>query len=156
MEVKIRRLSTTDYSAVKTIEHRILDEYRAELEKRGEQDAVQESIDSKYFKHYVSKEGSFVAEADGMVVGFILGKAVPFTNGVEKTVWLEQIAVLGGFRKEGIGSMLLASVEEWAKRRRMKLLNTTLNPDNEASTRLLKSRGFDVRDWRRATKTLDN
>ncbi len=156
MEVKIRRLSASDYSAVKTIEHRMLDEYREELEKRGERDAVQESIEPKYFKHYVSKEGSFVAEADGMLVGYILSKAASFLHGVEKSVWLEQIAVLGGFRKEGIGSMLLVSVEDWAKKRRMNLLYATLNPDNEASARLLRGRGFEVQDWRKATKALGN
>ncbi len=111
MDVRIRRLSASDYSAVKTIERRMLDEYRSELEKRGEQDTVQESLNPKYFKHYASKDGSFVAEADGMLVGYILTKTTPFMHGEERTVWLDQIAVLGGFRREGIGSMLLGAVE---------------------------------------------
>ncbi len=154
MEIRIRRLSSNDYSAVKMIERNMLEEYRGELEKSGGKDETLPSIEPKYFKHYVSKEGSFVAETDGMTVGFILSKAVPFMHGEERIVWMEQIAVLGGFRKEGVGGKLLDAVEDWARRRKMRMLYTTLNTNNAASKRLLISRGFEVRDWRKATKML--
>jgi GNAT superfamily N-acetyltransferase len=154
MEIRIRRLSLKDYSAVKMMEKNMLDEYRRELEKSGEKDEALPSIEPKYFKHYVSKEGSFVAETDGMTVGFVLTKAVPFMHGEERIVWMEQIDVLGGFRKEGVGGKLLDAVEDWARRRKMRMLYTTLNTNNEASKRLLVSRGFEVRDWRKASKML--
>jgi predicted N-acetyltransferase YhbS len=154
MEIRIRRLSLKDYSAVKMIEKNMLEEYRRELEKSGEKDEALPNIEPKYFNHYISKEGSFVAETDGMTVGFILTKAVPFMHGEERIVWMEQVAVLGGFRKEGVGGKLLDAVEDWARRKKMRVLYTTLNTNNESSKRLLVSRGFDVRDWRKASKNL--
>lgn len=155
MEISIRRLSSRDYSAVKMIEKNMHQEYRRELEKSGEKDEPNPDMGAKYFKHYVSKEGSFVAETDGMTVGFILSKAVPFIDGEERIVWMEQVAVLGGFRKEGVGGKLLDAVEDWARKRKMRVLYTTLNTNNEPSKRLLVSRGFEVRDWRKASKALD-
>ncbi len=154
MEIKIRRLSSSDYLAVKTIEKNMLEEYRRELEKSGEKDEALPSIEPKYFKHYTSKEGSFVAETDGMTVGFVLTKPVPFMHGEERIVWMEQIAVLGGFRRDGVGGKLLDAVEDWARKKKMRMLYTTLNTNNEASKRLLMSRGFEVIDWRKATKVL--
>ncbi len=154
MEIQIRRLVRTDYLAVKMIEKNMLEEYRRGQEKTGERDEPLPSIEQGYFKEYTAKEGSFVAETDGMTVGFILTKAVPFMHGEEKIVWMEQIAVLGGFRKEGVGSRLLAAVEDWARKKRMKILYTTLSPNNAASRRLLNGRGFGVRDWQKATKIL--
>lgn len=155
MEVKIRRLSSTDYLAVKTIEKSMLEEYRRELEEKGEKDDTLPSVTRDYFEHYASKEGSFVAETEGMTVGFILAKVMPFMHGVEKVVWMEQIAVLGGFRREGVGGKLLGAVEDWARKKKMKMLYTTLNRNNEPSKKLLMSRGFEVTDWRKATKTLE-
>ncbi len=140
--------------AVKTIEKNMLEEYHRELEKSGEKDEPLPFIEPRYFQHYASKEGSFVAETEGMTVGFILAKTMPYMHGEEKIIWMEQIAVRGGFRKEGIGSKLLSAVEDWARKRKMKLLYTTLNPNNGPSRRLLISHGFDVIDWRKATKTL--
>lgn len=154
MEIRIRPLASKDYLAVKTIETNMSDEYRQELEKTGEKDEPLPPLEPKYFKHYVTKEGSFIAEADGMIVGFILTKQVPFMHGEEKIVWMDQIAVLGGFRREGIGGRLLAAVEDWARKRKMKLIYTTLNRNNDASKQLLLSRGFEVDDWRKATKSL--
>jgi len=136
------------------IEKNMLEEYRRELEKSGGKDESLPNIEPKYFKHYVAKEGSFIAETDGMTVGFILTKAVPYMHGEERVVWMEQVAVLGGFRKEGVGGKLLDAVEDWARRKKMRMLYTTLNTNNEPSKRLLMSRGFEVRDWRKASKNL--
>ncbi len=139
------------------IEKKMLEEfkeYQRELEKRGEKDEPSPEIEPKYFKHYTSKEGSFIAETDGMRVGFILSKAVPFMHGEEGIVWMEQIMVLGGFRREGVGGKLLDAVEAWARTKKMRMLYTTLNTNNEPSKRLLMSRGFEVIDWRKAIKAL--
>lgn len=153
-KIKIRRLASADFGAVKKIERLSQDDYRRYLRRTGEKDVVAPFIGSEYFNHYVGANSSFVAEVDGRVVGFILSKPIPFMHGEEKVVWLEQIMVLPEYLRKGVGSRLLSRVVNWAKRHKFNLLYATLNPNNIASRRLLEKHGFEVKDWKRASRSL--
>jgi GNAT superfamily N-acetyltransferase len=151
---KIRRLRYSDYESVKKIEGVVLHEYREYLERTRESDEVPAGIKKRYFDHYVKAQSSFVAIVSDEMAGFILCQPIPFTEGEERILWLDYIALLPRFRRKGIGSQLLSKAEGWAKRHRCSMLHTSLNPNNVESKRLLDRNGFTVKSWREASKRL--
>ncbi len=98
--------------------------------------------------------GSFVAETDGRIVGYILSQPTLFVHSRSKELWLEYIAVLLKHRGKGIGSSLLAKVVTWARRPNFNLLYTNLNLNNPESAGLLRKHGFEVRNWLVAQRIL--
>jgi GNAT superfamily N-acetyltransferase len=64
-----------------------------------------------------------VAEWDGDVVGYVLGfdHETFFANG--RVAWLEEIMVAEEFRARGIGRLLMASFEAWARDRQCRLIS---------------------------------
>jgi phosphinothricin acetyltransferase len=86
-------------------------------------------------------EHRFVAEADGLVVGWIALVPVsprPCYAGVaEISVYVAEVA-----RGKGVGSELLAAVIESAERAGLWTLQTSVFPENEASLALLRRFGF--------------
>ena len=154
--MKIRRLRSSDYSAVMRIEEAVLNEYRQYLKRTSEGDEVPPGIRPAYFNYYVRTKSSFAALVDGDVVGFVLSQPMFFADGEKKTLWLDYIAVLSKFRRKGIGSSLLSKVESWARHHGCNMLYTSLNPNNAPSKRLLERNGFAVRSWRKAAKKLSD
>ena len=154
--VRIRELAVRDYKAVKEIERTIVDEYLGYLKETGEEDTIEPWITPEYFKHYVSAQASYVAEIYRKLVGFIFVQPTSFVHGVEREVWLEYIAVQPASRRKGIGTMLMSAVIEYAKTHDTSLLYTALNPNNKESIQFLASHGFEVKDWKEATKKLSH
>jgi GNAT superfamily N-acetyltransferase len=154
LKVRVRRLTPNDYRAVKKIEKIIVGEYLLYLKETGERDTIERWITPLYFDHYVRSETSFVAEMDGKVVGFILAQPTSYLHGARKEIWLEYIAVLPEVRKLGIGSRLMSKTVDQAYSQGVKLLYTTLNPNNSESSRLLERHGFEVKDWKEAKRKL--
>ncbi len=131
-----------------------MDEYLRYLHETGDKDTVALSLGAAYFEHYLNMRTSFVAEADGKIVGYILSQPTSFIHNRGKELWLEYVVVVSEYRRKGIGSMLLTEVAEWAERHNFDLLYTNLNPNNPESARLLEKHGFDVRNWKVAHRTL--
>ncbi len=154
MKKKVRRLTSNDFQGVKDIEKIVVEEYRHFLKETGEKDTIEPWITPQYFDHYLKAENSFVAETDSKVVGFILAQPTTYLRGAKKEIWLEYIAVRPESRKTGIGSMLISRTVEQAHSHGVKLLHTTLNPNNSESTRLLVKHGFEVKDWKEAKREL--
>jgi predicted N-acetyltransferase YhbS len=155
LKIRIRRLNSSDYIAVKKIEKIIVNEYLQYLKQTGEKDTIEQWITPQYFNHYVRTETSFVAEMGGEVVGFILAQPISYVHGAKKGIWLEYIAVLPETRKMGIGSKLVSKTVDHAYSHGMSLLYATLNPNNQESYRLLVKHGFDVKDWKEAKRELN-
>ena len=63
-----------------------------------------------------------VAEADGEVIGYILGfdHLTFFANG--RVAWVEEITVAEAFRRQGVGRHLMAAFEAWAAGREAKMI----------------------------------
>ena len=72
-------------------------------------------------------------------------------NESNKVLWLEYIAVDAAHRRRGVGLALISATKDYAQKRRIKRLFTTLNIDNEESKSLLLKAEFDVKDWRIAS-----
>ena len=152
--VRIRELAARDYGAVKRIEGIIVDEYLGYLKETGEEDTIEPWITPEYLNHYVSSQASYVAEIASKLVGFILVQPISFVRGVQREFWLEFIAVQPSSRRKGIGTMLMSTVIEYANTHRISLLHTTLNPNNKESIQFLTMHGFEIKDWKEATKKL--
>lgn len=154
--VRIRKLASGDYRAVKRIEKIIVDEYLGFLKETGEVDSIEPWITREYFNHYVRARASYVAETARELVGFILVQPTSFVHGAEAEIWLEYIAVQPDSRRRGIGTMLMSTVIEYASIHDISLLYTSLNPDNKESIQFLTTHGFEVKDWKEATKRLSH
>ncbi len=154
--VRIRKLAARDYRSVKKIERVIVDEYFGYLKETGEDDAIEPWITPEYFNHYVRAQASYVAEIARKPVGFILVQPTSFVHGAQREIWLEYIAVQPASRRKGIGTMLMSTVIEYANTHDIFLLYTTLNPNNNESIQFLTKHGFEVKDWKEATKRLSH
>ena len=154
LRITTHRLRSIDYRAIKKIEKIIVDEYLQYLKRTGERDSVDRWITPGYFNHYVKAKTSFVARANEKTVGFVLTQPVSYVHSMRREIWLEYIAVLPRFRKKGIGSRLMANVIDYAKSHDIALLHTALNPNNDESARLLRKHGFEIKDWKQASRKL--
>ncbi len=154
LKITARMLTSRDYRAIKKIEKIIVDEYLQYLKTTGERDLVGRWITPGYFNHYVKTKTSFVARANEKTVGFVLTQPVSYIHSMRTEIWLEYIAVLPRFRKKGIGSRLIANVIDYAKSHDIALLHTALNPNNDESARLLRKHGFEIKDWKQASRKL--
>ena len=152
--VTIRKLAGRDYKAVKRIERIIVDEYLGYLRETGEEDTIEPWITQEYFNHYVRAQASYVAEIARELVGFVLVQRTSFVHGAEREIWLEYIAIEPPSRRKGIGTMLMSAVIGYAKTHNISLLYTALNPNNKESFQFLTTHGFNVKDWKEATKKL--
>jgi|SRR6267143_2338572 len=154
--VRIRKLAARDYRAVKRIERIIVDEYLGYLKETGEEDTIEPWITPEYFNHYVRAQASYVAEIARELLGFILVQPTSFVRSGQRELWLEYVAVQPASRRKGIGTRLMSTVIEYAKTHDIPLLYTTLNPNNEESIQFLTMHGFEVKDWKEATKKLSH
>ena len=154
MKMRIRRLASSDYRAVKKIEKIIVDEYLEYLNETGEKDTIERWVTPQYFSHYVRTGTSLVAETDGKVIGFVLAQPTSYVHRTNSEIWLEYIAILPENRKMGVGSKLISRMVYHAYSLGVKLLYTTLNPNNSESSRLLVKHGFEIVDWKEAKRGL--
>ena len=152
--VRVRKLAARDYRAVKEIERIIVEEYLRYLKETGEEDTIQLWITPEYFNHYLRARASYVAEIRRKLVGFILTQPTSFVHTPKRELWLEYIAVRPASRRKGIGTKLMSTVTEYANTHDIPLLYTTLNPNNKESIQFLTMHGFEIKDWKEATKKL--
>ena len=102
-EVRIRTLQDFDLGGIVALDEKISGEYRPE---------VWETRLSYYMRR--DPEGSFVAELDGQVVGFMLGEVRSGEFGLEEpTGWIEVLGVDPDVRGQAIGRRLADSILEY-------------------------------------------
>lgn len=62
-------------------------------------------------------DNSVVAEVDGQVVGFVLGRIARSPTALLDVAWIELIGVIPEYHRKGVGAML---IESWRERCRQK------------------------------------
>jgi ribosomal protein S18 acetylase RimI-like enzyme len=152
--VRIRRLAAKDYTAVKKIERIVVEEYLQYLRRTREEDTIEPWITPDYFNHYFRAKTSYVAELGHNIVGFLFSQPTSYLHSAKREIWLEYIAVLPETRRMRIGTALMSKVIDYANRHMISLSYATLNPNNNESIRFLAKHGFEVRDWKQATRKL--
>lgn len=103
------------------------------------------------FDLYVKTGSSFVAEENGKVIGYVASRTVSFMHGVDKLLWIEYVVVRSEYRRRGIGTALMLKLIQYANSSGADRIYSTINPDNEASTKLHLKAGFNVKSWKVAS-----
>ena len=94
-------------------------------------------------------EGSFVAEADGKVVGFMLGEVRSGEFGLERpTGWVEVLGVDPDYRDRAIGRRLAEAMMGRFRELEVQQVRTLVSEKMEGLIRFFASLGFESSDLR--------
>ena len=158
VRMEIRLLQRADYSAVREIYKAVRNEYlQYQVQASGKiYDPVRLDLCISQLDFYTASHSSFVAVANGRLVGVLLAQTLQWVNEFTNVLWLEYIAVDAAYRRRGVGLALISAAKDFAQKYGIKSLFTTLNIDNEESKSLLLKAEFDVKDWRIASFPADD
>ncbi|MBI0583084.1 MAG: GNAT family N-acetyltransferase [Methanomassiliicoccus sp.] len=98
------------------------------------------------FAHYRGSGLSFVAKEGGRIVGFVFAQMMPWIDGIEKAVWVENVGVDPEYRRMGIGYMLLKHLALEGKKNGAQVVHSSISPDNVSSLLMHKKLGFLAED----------
>lgn len=152
MKLIVRELEKKDYRPYKKLFDEAYYEYLEALKQSNLQQYHREiqtkrEVTSSRFNFYVQTESSFVAEKDGVVVGYIATQTIPYMRGHDKTLWIEYIVTKKEYRRQGVGTALLKKLKDHAQQHQVDSIHATINPDNTASIKLHRKLGFNVKNW---------
>ncbi|MDI3482710.1 MAG: hypothetical protein PWQ88_581 [Candidatus Methanomethylophilaceae archaeon] len=146
--MEIRHMEMKDLKAVRDLELLCIREYFEKIMENKWEDLPKEFIDSlgasnpRSFRHYVEEGTSFVAEEDGIAVGFIFAKMVHHIYNVENMLWVENMGVDPYYRRLGIAYRMLQRCIEEGKRLGATVVHSAIQPDNLPSLMLHRKLGF--------------
>lgn len=118
-EVRVRPADEMDISAIVGIDEKIGGRYRPEVWERR-------------MGYYLRRdpEASVVAEADGHIVGFMLGEVRSGEFGIEEPMgWIEHLGVDPDFRGKAIGRRMIEAMLEHFRRRGAHSVQTLVDED---------------------------
>lgn len=143
-EVKIRHLDELDIGDVVDIDERIAGEYRPE---------VWENRAGYYLRR--DPEGCLAAEADGRVVGFMLGEVRSGEFGLEEpTGWIEVLGVDPDYRGRAVGRKLGEAMLDHFRQRGATSVRTLVDEDMDGLAGYFASLGFEPSTLRAFEKEL--
>lgn len=85
---------------------------------------------------------SKVAEADGQIVGFAIGRVITHAYRMEDIGFLSLIGVLPEYRRKGLASKLIQAFLSSCKKRKIGHVTTLINLKDEEMSSLFKTVGF--------------
>jgi len=143
-DVSIRPLDELDISDIVRIDEKILGSYRPEVWERR-------------IGYYLRRdpETSVVAEADGRVVGFMLGEVRSGEFGLEEpTGWVEVLGVDPECRGRAVGRRMAEAILEHFRERGAKSVRTLVDGENEELCGFFNSLGFQPSSLRAFTRPI--
>lgn len=145
MDVNIRPLTENDFEAVSEIQEAITKKKLGEGLRRRMHDYIKKD-----------PEANLVAEAEGKVVGFVIGGIKDWEFGVEKSGWLEIIGIHPKYMGQGIGRKLGKRLLEHFKKQNIKNIYTVARWDSGDLLAFFKSIGFDRSDFINLERRLED
>lgn len=143
-DLRIRNLDTVDIGDVVAIDEKITGTYRPE---------VWEARIAYYLRR--DPDAALAAEADGDVVGFMLGEVRAGEFGLEEaTGWIEVLGVDPEHRGGGVGRGLAEHMLEHFRDQGAKTVRTLVDEDMEDIAGFFASLGFEPSNLRPFVKTL--
>lgn len=142
--IHIRPLDELDIDGIVAIDEKISGRYQPEVWERR-------------IGYYLRRDpdAPVVAEADGRVVGFMLGEVRSGEFGLdEPTGWIEVLGVDPGFRGRAIGRRLADAILEHFRDRGAKSVRTLVDEDMDEIAGFFSSLGFQPAGLRPFVKTL--
>ncbi len=85
---------------------------------------------------------SYVAERDGRIVGFLLGRIRDLQQGVYEGAWMEIIGVHPECKRQGIGRLLLAAFSDGCRERGAKEVHAVVDSRDNDIRPFIKAVGF--------------
>ncbi|MEE8470884.1 MAG: GNAT family N-acetyltransferase [Dehalococcoidia bacterium] len=131
VEVNIRQMSMEDVEDILSIEKKIAGKDRALTYAPVPDSCIGGEIDS-----------SFVAEVDGRVAGFVLGRIARSPTTLLDIAWIELIGVLPEYNRQGVGKMLVESWRERCRQRGIKKVHVMVNWRDWLMLSFFESLGF--------------
>ena len=89
------------------------------------------------------EDGSFVAEIQGKVAGYMISCILSGGFGIDKSAWIPMLGVDPKFMGQGIGKALAKEVIKFYKKRGIKDIYTTVRWDSTDLLSFFKTIGFD-------------
>jgi ribosomal protein S18 acetylase RimI-like enzyme len=142
--IHIRPLDELDIDGIVAIDEKISGRYQPEVWERR-------------IGYYLRRDpdAPVVAEADGRVVGFMLGEVRSGEFGLdEPTGWIEVLGVDPGFRGRAIGRRLADAILEHFRDRGAKSVRTLVDEDMDEIAGFFSSLGFQPAGLRPFVKAL--
>ncbi|MEO1242318.1 MAG: GNAT family N-acetyltransferase [Pseudomonadota bacterium] len=101
-----------------------------------------ESFPSFSMRQFINlfPDSFFVAEQNGLLVGYAAVGVKPFSN----DAWLLSTGVLEPHQNRGIGTNLLTSCDDYCEKSRVESCRLTTDPANSGAIRLYKTFGFQL------------
>ena len=130
--IRVRPADEMDISAIVGIDEKIGGQYRPEVWERR-------------IGYYLRRdpEASVVAEADGRVVGFMLGEVRSGEFGIEETTgWVEHLGVDPGYRGKAVGRQMLDAMLEHFRRRGARSVQTLVDEEMGEIRSFFSALGF--------------
>ncbi len=143
-ELRIRSLEDTDLGGITALDEKIGGEYRPEVWERR-------------IGYYLRRdpEASVVAEADGKVVGFMLGEVRSGEFGLEEpTGWIEVLGVDPDYRGRSVGRRLAEEMLEHLRARGATTVRTLVDEKMAGIAEFFERLGFEPVPMRSFAKRL--
>lgn len=150
-EVTIRRLTDSDADDVRKLDGLILGPDRSGT---WDEYVGRFLASSKVSVMSMPTWGSFVAEEDGQLIGFILAERQSAGYGLPPGVRIVAIAVHPDHRRKGIGRLLVQALKNDSKARGVRQIFSALRAEDERDLNFLVSCGFDGANVRVLTARL--
>lgn len=155
-KIEIRPAIATDIHALMAIEHNYSSDYVWQMDLRQEDSEISvvfrevrlpRTSQGTYPRdhqtladNWTHRDGLLIAELENKIVGYIsLTK-----NAILQTTWATDLAVKRRFRRQGIGSALVISAQEWATHNNSRRLILEMQPKNFPAIQLVKKLGFEL------------
>jgi len=155
-EIKIRPAIATDIHALMSLEHNYSTDVVWQMDFRQEAHKVSivfreirlpRSAQVMYPRdhqtladNWTQRDGLLVAEMESNVVGYVS----LVQNSLLQATWVTDLAVKRSLRRQGIGSALVISAQEWAVKNNSRRLILEMQPKNHPAIQLAKKLGYEL------------
>ncbi len=140
-EITIRRLSEDDADGVRELDTLILGPDRSNT---WNEYVGRFLASSRVSMMSMPTWGSFVAEEDGRLIGFVLAERQSVGYGLPPGARIVAVAVHPEHRQKGIGRRLLQAVKDDCRSRGVRQIFSVLRTEDERDAEFLASCGFDA------------
>ena len=140
----IRRMEATDWEETGNIymeitQKAVQDEFKRIIEKSTQSET----------------DASFVAELDGVVVGYMIGSVLNGGFGIQKAVWITMFGVNPQCMGRGVGRSLANAIFEFSKERGIENIYTSVRWDSSDLLSFFKTLDFGRSEFINLTKVLE-
>jgi GNAT superfamily N-acetyltransferase len=155
-EIEIRPAIATDIHDLMALEHNYSSDYVWQMDVRQEEAEINvlfremrlpRSVQVVYPRDpqiladtWTQRDGLLVAVLESELVGYISLNQ----NTTLKTTWVTDLVVMRRLRRQGVGSALVISAQEWSSQHNSRRLILEMQPKNYPAIQLAKKLGFEL------------